>query len=75
MFLTLASFTLAELLQGILPEGWQYVGAGVLHMALLFAVFSLCPFFFIWLERKAAGLTDRPLSESMGIRYSLNSNS
>ena len=60
-FLIFASTPLAELLEYYTPEsltgpeGWQYVGAAVLHMALLFGVFSLCPFFFIWMERKVAG--------------------
>ena len=39
MFLTLASQSLAKLLENHVPEGWQYVGAGLIHMALLFAVF------------------------------------
>ena len=35
MFLTLASQSLDQILENFVPEGWQYVGAALLHMALL----------------------------------------
>ena len=70
MFLTLASQSLAKLLENHVPEGWQYVGAGLIHMALLFAVFSLCPFFLIWMERKVAGrIQDRLGPTRVGGRF------
>ena len=70
MFLTLGSQSLAQLLDGIVPHGWQYAVAALVHMALLFAVFSLCPFFLIWMERKVAGrIQDRLGPTRVGGRF------
>ena len=56
------SILAAEVIPGFLTD---YLGiqdssvlsilTAVAHAALLFGVFSLCPFFFIWLERKGSG--------------------
>ncbi len=35
--------------------GWQYVVAAIIHAVLLVHVFAVCPFAFIWLERKVSG--------------------
>ena len=60
MSITLAANTIVDSLNGqtVPLVGWEissdmaYVLAGLVHFLVLFHVFALCPFFFIWLERK-----------------------
>lgn len=72
MSMTLAANTISEFLSGDLglSSDIALIIAAIVHAALLFGVFSLCPFFFIWLERKGSGrIQDRLGPTRVGGRF------